>query len=853
MINVESLFFRALRFALAGVLFALPVAQGLAQSTLNLTPSERAWLKAHPVIRMGVDPGYAPYSFLDIDGRPIGVASELTTLVGQKLGVKLEMVPGLTWPQILEGARERKVDLITTAAHRPDRDAYLNFTRNYLMTPTVVMTRTETSRLRSLDQLNGRRVALVKSYSSSEAAIELYPGMEVMGVASPLEGLQAVSDGRAEAYIGVLGINTHLASRNGISNLKVNAGFDMTNGQAYGVRKDWPELVPLLEKALAAIPETQTQDIFNRWISVSLDDVRLPVAGLDKEAMAQIAALPELRVGVLKDRPPFDFIDANGVHRGLAADVLAKLVKHTGLKTTLVAGDSTDALMARLGAGELDVVLSVNAGAPGAPVRLLSEPYLVSSLGVFIPKGGIFLGEMRDLFDRRVVVIGNGLAQPLLSAYPRIQLQPVPDLKEGMQAVLNGQADFLVAETTSALRALEDGGFTGLRYAGPLGEAPVKLSLATNPHIQGLRALIDTGLGSITQDETAAIRRQWVGAPLQGGLNLRDVLRWASLLALLVAVGALAFYLWNLRLKREVTRQTRLYAALTRCNEAIARCASAEELFPQICRIAVELGGMQMAWIGLVDATTSRVRPVGWFGEQAEAYLHGIEISVDANDPKGQGLTGSAIRDNQPVWCQDVHNDRRLTLWRSIRAKLGIQWGSMAVLPLHRQGVPIGVLSLNAGPVNAFHESSQRLLVDMAADISLALDHFASEQALAEVTKQLQTVANHAPVLIAQCDQDLRYRFVNQSYAALFGLTPPQMVGQTMPQVLGDMAFARIKPHMDAVLAGESGHDDLELPDRVLGTRVLQVSYAPERNPDGQVVGFIAAILDITQRKRAEA
>jgi two-component system sensor histidine kinase EvgS len=108
---------------MAGVVSMLSVAQALAQPALELTADEQAWLIAHPVIRMGVDPGYAPYTFFDSDGRPVGVAAELTALVGRKLGVQLELVPGLTWPQTLEGARERKVDLIPTAAHRPDRDA----------------------------------------------------------------------------------------------------------------------------------------------------------------------------------------------------------------------------------------------------------------------------------------------------------------------------------------------------------------------------------------------------------------------------------------------------------------------------------------------------------------------------------------------------------------------------------------------------------------------------------------------------------------------------------------------------------------------------------------------------------
>ena len=66
-----------------------------------------------------------------------------------------------------------------------------------------------------------------------------------------------------------------------------------------------------------------------------------------------------------------------------------------------------------------------------------------------------------------------------------------------------------------------------------------------------------------------------------------------------------------------------LYAALSQCNQAIVRCTSKEELFPQICRDAVEFGGMKMAWIGLLDDTM--VRPSAAYGEGKE-YLEGIEI-----------------------------------------------------------------------------------------------------------------------------------------------------------------------------------------------------------------------------------
>ena len=168
-------------------------------------------------------------------------------------------------------------------------------------------------------------------------------------------------------------------------------------------------------------------------------------------------------------------------------------------------------------------------------------------------------------------------------------------------------------------------------------------------------------------------------------------------------------------------RLTKLYAALSQCNQAIVRCASEAELFPQICRDAVQFGGMKMAWIGLVDEASQRVNPVAAFGDGVE-YLEGIQISVTAGDSSGRGPTGTTIRENQPFWCQDFQHDPVTVPWHESGARAG--WGASASLPLHRNGVVIGAFNLYAGEANAFDEAERNLLVEMAMDISYALDKF---------------------------------------------------------------------------------------------------------------------------------
>ena len=174
----------------------------------------------------------------------------------------------------------------------------------------------------------------------------------------------------------------------------------------------------------------------------------------------------------------------------------------------------------------------------------------------------------------------------------------------------------------------------------------------------------------------------------------------------------------------KIQRHTQLYAALSQCNKAIVHCASEEELFLQICRAAVQFGGMKMAWIGLVDTETLMVRPAASFGDDTE-YLRDLNISVDADSPFGRGPTGTAIRENQPFWCQDFLNDPVTIPWHERAARAG--FAASASLPLHREGIVVGAFTLYSGEANAFDEAARDLLVEMAADISFALDNFARE------------------------------------------------------------------------------------------------------------------------------
>src|SRR3989440_6987921 len=176
----------------------------------------------------------------------------------------------------------------------------------------------------------------------------------------------------------------------------------------------------------------------------------------------------------------------------------------------------------------------------------------------------------------------------------------------------------------------------------------------------------------------------------------------------------------------KIRRLNRVYAVLSGINTLIVRARDRDELFRESCTIAVEAGQFPMAWIGLVDRETTRVKPVAW-GGGAEQFLASAPLSMGANRAAGRGMSGTAISEKKAMIANDIQSDSRTQMKEQCRER-GIN--SLAFLPLIVGDEGIGVLALYASETGFFDEEEMKLLLELAGDISFALDHIEKEEKL---------------------------------------------------------------------------------------------------------------------------
>ncbi|MGH8481399.1 MAG: transporter substrate-binding domain-containing protein, partial [Nevskiaceae bacterium] len=281
---------RGARVLLLGILLAgaPPVARGLhlvvppEQRPLQLTTQEQAWIEAHPVVRVGNDPAWMPIDFDDERGRPDGVAADILRLLGKRLGVHFEPVPGQSWAEAYAAGLRRDVDLLPAIGRNAEREQHFGFTQPYITFRSVVVVRDDVPFVPDMTALLDRRFALVRDYNETEVVRAQYPQLKVLLVDTAEDALRVVSGGQADATIGNIAVLHYKMRQMGLTNLKVAAPTDERERLVHmAVRKDWPELVAIIDKGLASITREERAAIIDRWFAVEYD------RGLDPGSVAR--------------------------------------------------------------------------------------------------------------------------------------------------------------------------------------------------------------------------------------------------------------------------------------------------------------------------------------------------------------------------------------------------------------------------------------------------------------------------------------------------------------------------------------------------------------------------------------
>jgi PAS domain S-box-containing protein len=344
---------------------------------------------------------------------------------------------------------------------------------------------------------------------------------------------------------------------------------------------------------------------------------------------------------------------------------------------------------------------------------------------------------------------------------------------------------------------------------------------------------------------TAKGRRSWVRAI---GVPTRDVKGFINGIQ-----GAFQDINDRKLAELEIRRTNRALQMLSRCNEALIRTEDEKTLLEHICRLAVEAGGYNMAWVGFPEHDAAKsIVPVAQMGD-IDGYISRVPFSWSEDSEFGQSPACQAVRTRRVVIVDDASKERESKQWPKVFLAAGFR--SVIALPLQDKDQILGVLALYSKGVTHFGHEEVKLLQELANDLAFGVTNARARLEKVKSDSRIQEQAallDKAQDAIIVTDLEDRVTYWNKSAERLYGWDKNDAIGKTIDSLIHPSMEESGPAKRETLRKGEwTG----ELRNKAKDGRpiIVESRWTLVRNLNGEPDLVMSINTDVTERKKIDA
>ncbi|MCK8601798.1 transporter substrate-binding domain-containing protein [Desulfoferrobacter suflitae] len=497
---------------------------------------------AAPPIVSAAEIAYPPFSFADAKGRATGFSVELLRAALAAMGRDVTLRMG-SWAEVRGWLERGEVQALPLVGRRPEREPIFDFTFPYMSLHGAVVVREGTTDIGNLEDLEGRRVAVMKGDNAEEFLRREDRGIEIHTTVTFHEALRELSQGLCDAVVIQRLVALRLIQENKFTNLKIVSkpieGF--RQDFCFAVKEGDRDTLALLNEGLALVMADGTyQHLHAKWF-----------AALELPTQRRIV------IGGDHHYPPYEYLDDNGRPTGFTVELTRAIANELGLDIEMRLGPWAQILQG-LEQGEIDVIQGMFYS-PERDLRFdFTPPYLANHyVSVVRRDDGAPPADIAQLKGKRIVVQhGDVIYDLLVEKGLADQVTFVETQEEVLKELAQGKHDCGLAVRVSALYFMEKHGWTNL----VLGSQPLLSAKYCYAVLNGHTALLASfseGLEILRQTgDYLRIKEKWLGIYQDEPPSLITAMRYSLMVLAPLLLALLAFFLWSWSLRKQVTRRT---------------------------------------------------------------------------------------------------------------------------------------------------------------------------------------------------------------------------------------------------------------------------------------------------------
>jgi len=573
---------------------------------VQLDENDRQWLRSKRVLRLGVSGSdYPPFEVTRNHDELEGITADYAQLIAQLLNIPIEVQRYGTREAAMEALKYDALDLLGTSNNFEAADPELILSGSYAEDQPMLVTRLEE---RMPEDLAGKRIAMVDDYLPARTVETFYPGASLQRYPSALDALGAVAYGQDDVYLGDLISASYLINNNYLNDVQLMgpSGLD-ANPFGFALARDNLRLKEIIDKALAAIPLDQRAAIDQRWSAGKVNRLSQSRVNLSASEQQWLDRHPQVNIGVVENFAPLTFFNAEGQFSGLTAQLLTLISQRSGLNFNVLRGRSLDQQIQRLKAGEIDVLPAIIPATEGVSDLHFTSPYVTNPYTLVSANTPDSPKSLDDLAGKRLAIYHSHPVRAFIKArVPDVHMVDVDDPAQGLELVMNGQADAAVS-SLFVTRYLIARYYQGrLRISSTVGDEPARIAMATEHGALELQSILNKALLSISPEEMDGLVARWGNELVMDDsywLRHRPAILQAFAVAAALLLLALGWIAWQ---RRQIRQRQQWLQQLQDAKDAADDANRAKTTF--LATMSHEIRTPMNALIGMLELAGVRAK-----------------------------------------------------------------------------------------------------------------------------------------------------------------------------------------------------------------------------------------------------
>ncbi|MCM2460136.1 transporter substrate-binding domain-containing protein [Pseudomonas sp. CG7] len=239
----------------------------LTDHRVQLTDREQRWLDRHPVVRVVVNETSAPFTFFDSDGDFRGISADLLELIRLRTGLRLDIQRRQNDSEMIAAVLNDQADMIAALLPSSERQRQLKFSRPYIDSAFVLLTRKQSDTPTTLDQFGQASLAIAKGNPVIDWLRSQYPNIRIIETDGSVRAVEMLAHGQVDGSVhSQVMANYFIASHAWRDRLQISSTVGTQQALfALATARHASELNAILDKALTSIDPDELGVINNRW------------------------------------------------------------------------------------------------------------------------------------------------------------------------------------------------------------------------------------------------------------------------------------------------------------------------------------------------------------------------------------------------------------------------------------------------------------------------------------------------------------------------------------------------------------------------------------------------------------